>query len=382
MNSTVRTYAVPACVVAIGAMWIVWNLETTRAAKRKLETEAQQYRVRADHGDANAEYELGRAYLWGLGVPQDYAQANSWFQNAADQGQAKAMYSIGNLYYYGDGVAQSYADALVWYRKAADQGLYVAQFAIAASYYHGFGVPQSYSEAMVWYRKAADQGYAKAETGIGYLYWAGLGVPKDHKEANLWYRRAANHGDEDAQRWLGLRLSPLRPWVWITQSFFAVGGLLLTSGFFSPKRPLHDQNDRRLAVGGLLAFSGIAMFLFEHSKYCLFPSPWLAEAFQSGTLFLGGVAITLLATAFRPRAGKALLIFAGILFVVIDLTFCVIAHFNLQVLSASIWRLFAIDASPLGIAISAAVHLWRMPKGGPVNSTNPPAENGETPSAL
>ena len=150
MKPMVRTFAVPVCVVALGAGAIVWNLERTRITQRKLADEARLVQSRADKGDANAECKLGLMYVFGRGVPQDYAQAKSWFQKAADQGQAKAMYSIGNLYYYGDGVAQIYSDALIWYRKAADKGYPLAEYMLGSMNYYGYGVPQSYSESLVY----------------------------------------------------------------------------------------------------------------------------------------------------------------------------------------------------------------------------------------
>jgi TPR repeat protein len=46
-----------------------------------------------------------------------------WYQKAAKQGHAEAQYRLGVAYVYGKGVPQDYAEAVRWYRKAADQGL-------------------------------------------------------------------------------------------------------------------------------------------------------------------------------------------------------------------------------------------------------------------
>jgi len=376
-----RTLLVVTCAAAAVAAPILWNLHRESTAHRKLAEEAARYRQLADKGDANAQFELGRMCFWGRGVPQDYRQADYWYQKAADQGFAKGEDGVGALYYYGHGLQQSYADALVWYRKAADQGDAIAQEALGGMYYNGNGVPRNYVEAMAWSRKAADQGYAKAEYDVGLLYDYGLGVPRNRDEADRWYRKAASHGDEDAQRWLGLRLSPLRPWVRVTQTILAAGSVLLMSGLFAPKR-LRDTPAPRLGVGGALSFLSIAMYLFEHSKYCLFPSAWLALAFRFVTLFLGGVVITLLATAFRPRAGKALLVFSGILLVVLDLRLCTIARFDLHVISTNVMRFLTIDATPLGIAISTAIHLWRRKKSPTDDSSDSAPESSEAPHAV
>jgi hypothetical protein len=179
-----------------------------------------------------------------------------------------------------------------------------------------------------------------------------------------------------------LRLSPLRPWVWITQSILAAGCLRLVPGLFSPKRLRQDQDSRKLAVGGLMAFLSIGMYLFEHSKYCLFPSAWTALAFRSATLFVGGTATALLITALKPRAGRALLIFSGVLLIVIDFALCAIARFNLQIIFTHIWRLCAIDASFLGMAITAAMSIWRERRKPLKSTSEPPGKSGAIAGAV
>src|SRR5262249_864879 len=131
--------------------------------------------------------QLWKRYDKGIGVPQDYAAAMSWYRKAADQGLAKAQFNLGSMYYDGLGVPQDFAAAVSWYGKAADQGLATAQFNLGSMYYHGLGVPQDFAAAASWYRKAADQGLAKAQFNIGIMYVKGEGVPKDHVSAYMWF---------------------------------------------------------------------------------------------------------------------------------------------------------------------------------------------------
>jgi hypothetical protein len=118
-------------------------------------------------------------YLEGLGVPQDYAQAISWYRKAAAQGDAHAQFNLGLMYDHGRGVPQDYAQAASWFSKAADQGDANAQFNLGLMYDHGRGVPQDYAQAISWYRKAADQGDADAQNNLGLMYYNGKGVPQD-----------------------------------------------------------------------------------------------------------------------------------------------------------------------------------------------------------
>ena len=85
-------------------------------------------RVKANAGDADAQWLLGLAYADGQGVPQDYAQAAAWYRKAADQGLADAQTNLGVAYYKGEGVPQDFVQAAAWYRKAADQGDADAQY--------------------------------------------------------------------------------------------------------------------------------------------------------------------------------------------------------------------------------------------------------------
>jgi TPR repeat protein len=159
---------------------------------------ASWFRKAADHGFAEAQYNLGLVYTHGQGVPQDYVQAATWFRKAADQGNADAQTYLGTLYFHGWGVPQDDARAAFWYRKAADQGNADAQYNLGLVYTHGQGVPQDYVQAASWYRKAADQGNADAQYNLGLAYAHGLGVSRDPVKAEHWFQLSAAQGDQTA----------------------------------------------------------------------------------------------------------------------------------------------------------------------------------------
>ncbi len=366
-----------ACVILIGAAAIFWYAHKALVDRQKLAAQVKLLQQRANQGDAQAEYDLGRMYYWGRGVPRDYAQANYWHQKAAAQGLAKAECAIGGLYYYGRGLDQSYADALVWYRKAADQGDAEAQDALGSMSYYGRGMPQNYSEAFVWYKKSASQGYAEAEFDIGYLYSYGLGVARDREEANRWYRKAASQGNQDAQRALGLRLYPLRPGTVFFNILILVFCLLLIWDDLAPKRLRRSRNSRKLVIAAIPCFITIGMFLFEHSRYCLFPSVWAAFVYRFIHLFASGVVVTLFVTALKPRAGKILLIISGILIAGINFGLFAFAHFDLRALSIIGWSLLRCDAGLIGMAISATFFWWRAKKEPEDDASEAPPEEAD-----
>ena len=43
-------------------------------------------KARAEKGDAQAQYNLGALYLFGVEVAQDFAEAAKWFRKAGEQG--------------------------------------------------------------------------------------------------------------------------------------------------------------------------------------------------------------------------------------------------------------------------------------------------------
>jgi hypothetical protein len=122
------------------------------------------------------------------------------------------------------------------------------------------------------------------------------------------------------------------------------------------------------------------MYLFEHSEFCLFPSPGLATTFNTATFFLGGVVVTLLVTGVSFKSGKAPLILSGVLLIGFDLSLCAIAHFDPRIIFASVWRFVALDAFPLGMAISAIL-LMRIQTKPESGVPETPTEDTEAPSA-
>jgi TPR repeat protein len=98
MKSSRGLAVVLICVVVVAAAAITWRLVEAKAAQRKLAEDAKACRVRAEGGDAKAQYELGARYYEGKGVAQDYGEAVRWYRKAADQGSARGQYAVGFMY--------------------------------------------------------------------------------------------------------------------------------------------------------------------------------------------------------------------------------------------------------------------------------------------
>ena len=186
--------------------------------------------------NADEQYELGRKYWKGDGVPQDIEKAAYWFIKAAEQGNAEAQFRLGTIDFPKDGVPfavflEDLEKAIYWLTKAAEQGNGYAQMHLGDNYANGIGVKQDLEKANYWTAKAAEQGMelmaqeeidlllmsisagdsvilSAAEQGsktaqvmLGVKY--DESVPKDCEKAAYWFTKAAEQGDGYAQMRLG-----------------------------------------------------------------------------------------------------------------------------------------------------------------------------------
>mgnify|MGYP006240838927 CR=1 FL=1 len=83
---------------------------------------ARLYRLAAEQGYADAQFNLGVMYNNGNGVPQDYKEAVYWYQLAAEQGHSKAQGNLGVMYAFGNGVMKDYVYAHMWGNIASMNG--------------------------------------------------------------------------------------------------------------------------------------------------------------------------------------------------------------------------------------------------------------------
>ena len=87
--------------------------------------------ARAEQGDAEAQYLLGRMYQGGQGVPQDNGEAAKLYRKSAEQGYAPAERSLGSMYQGAYGaLPKDDLEARRWFSKAAEQGDSLAKFAL------------------------------------------------------------------------------------------------------------------------------------------------------------------------------------------------------------------------------------------------------------
>ncbi len=136
-----------------------------------LEKAVALFRKAAEKKDADGEYYMGVAYLSGLGVTKDEAQAATWFERSANRGHAVAQYWFGEMTAKGrGGLAADWKKAFPYFEKAARGAVPNAIVEIGIMYVYGYGgLPVDYEKSAACYRVAWQLGSSLAQYNLGRL---------------------------------------------------------------------------------------------------------------------------------------------------------------------------------------------------------------------
>ena len=111
----------------LGLLFVFWPQKVLAVLSDEEIASIQSCQLKANQGDAEAQFILALQYYLGEEVPQDPKQAVYWYTKASEQGHVNVQYSLGYMYEYDDEPPQDYEQAFFWYTKAAEQGFYIAK---------------------------------------------------------------------------------------------------------------------------------------------------------------------------------------------------------------------------------------------------------------
>ena len=117
------------------------------------DSEADQELLRAGElGSRGAQRDLGALHATGDWTgPKDPARGVYWYRLAAERGHVDAQYNLGFLYILGEGTEADVNEGLLWLHLSAMQGEWCARHLLADLYRNGYyGVPKSIEEAKRW----------------------------------------------------------------------------------------------------------------------------------------------------------------------------------------------------------------------------------------
>ena len=155
------------------------TVSDSSVARSAAETaEVAELRVRANAGDADAQYNLGLTLRQKFDPPvSDYETLAAWY----------------------GGVPQYVVEAVSWSRKAAEQGVVSAQFLLGQrGYLVGLGVPTDRVEAYKWLILAAER-----ESSSGSRYFAArYETARDRVRQSLRWQDHIEDAEQRAADWL------------------------------------------------------------------------------------------------------------------------------------------------------------------------------------
>ncbi|XP_028409740.1 protein sel-1 homolog 1-like isoform X2 [Dendronephthya gigantea] len=202
-----------------------------------------------EHDHAKSQEYLGREYMFGDSVPQNFTKAYELFTMAANCGLPKAQQMLGFMYASGMEVNSSQSKALVYLTFSALGGETMAEMTLGYRHFSGITVQENCETALTYYRRVAskvvadahviggpavqrtrlsdevdqnsnnamldedliqyyqflaDKGDVQAQVGLGQLhYQGGRGVDQDYARAYRYFQLAADTGNPNAYAFLG-----------------------------------------------------------------------------------------------------------------------------------------------------------------------------------
>lgn len=133
---------------------LILSLLCVSASAKFTPEELNDWKLKAEQGDAEAQCRLGLCYSSGDGVTEDKTEAVKWYRKAAEKGNARALFNLGYSYQEGSGVIKDGAESIKWFHKAAAQGDVQGLFMLGCNYEDGYGLIKNPVEAYAYFNIA------------------------------------------------------------------------------------------------------------------------------------------------------------------------------------------------------------------------------------
>ncbi len=124
-----------------------------------------RWKVESGRGNVESTYKIAKYYM-ARGI---YKAGIDWYTNAAEHGHAQAEYELADMYMNGDKVAKSFDTALYWYRRSASNGNAYAQAKLGHMYEHGGIIEKNPVQALRWLKLAVANGNLDAALELNEL---------------------------------------------------------------------------------------------------------------------------------------------------------------------------------------------------------------------
>ena len=168
-----------------------WMYENGLGVETNPDTALSYYQQAANKGQDQAQFALGYAYGTGsLGLTRSPIDSLSWYAKSANDGGNKdASYNLGVAYLNGIGeiIRPNPALSRSWFQKGANLGSVESIYALAAIYYEGNGVEKDIPKSMELLRQATLMGFGQAAFYLAQLYDNQKPVSNENKKQAYYY---------------------------------------------------------------------------------------------------------------------------------------------------------------------------------------------------
>jgi TPR repeat protein len=107
------------------------------------------------HHIPQAEHLVGIIYEYGIGVPQDFTKALSYYRRAAEQRYLESMYHLALLYVYGRGTEIQLLRGLSLFEAGCEANHAPSCHYMGIMKTYGYGTAVDYQEAALWFEKSS-----------------------------------------------------------------------------------------------------------------------------------------------------------------------------------------------------------------------------------
>lgn len=188
-----------------------WMYQNGRGVDRNYKSAIHHFKIGVFKQNARAGFELGNAYLKGIGVKQDDVEAVKWFTKAAELGDRESrqfLYNILNLRYLKDPEPINR-----WIIPCAKANITRAEYTLAKIYDEGIVLKKDDEKAFYWYSKAAEKNHVDAMEKLAFYHEFGRSAPVDIKKALSWYEKSVQYAEERNKNRLTRRVEFLKSYI-------------------------------------------------------------------------------------------------------------------------------------------------------------------------
>lgn len=168
--------------------------------EKDLQKAFKNFSLSAKSKNSDAQNYVGYCYERGIGVNQDFKKAVQYYKKSAKQNNLHALYNIANCFEYGIGLEQNESKAFELYEELSKKGEADAKYKTAWFYENGIVVEEDIVRALELYKESAKQGSCQAQYYLGKCYQYGYHVNIDNVEAKNWYYLASKNNHSKAKK--------------------------------------------------------------------------------------------------------------------------------------------------------------------------------------